>query len=117
MRRVNNRPHHRTRWIVATVTVATVGTLVLAVGYPLYTTVRDRWAWRLADLDSNEIYLSRDSSGIEDGTVVEESRDHVVVEYSRPIADFTGKPSGELDTVCYRFPFEEPGEFTKVPCQ
>lgn len=117
MRRVNKRPHHRTRWIVATVTVATVGTLVLAVGYSLYTThVRDRWAWRLADLDSNEIYLSGDSSGIEDGTVVKESPGHVVVKYSRPIGDWMGTPSGEFDTVCYQFPFEEPGEFTKVSC-
>ncbi|WP_108495154.1 hypothetical protein [Promicromonospora sp. AC04] len=117
---MNKRPRHRTRWIVATVTIATVGTLV-AVGYWLYTThVRDRWAWRLADLDSNEIYLSGDSSGIEDGTVVKETRDHVVVKYSRPITDFTGTPSGEFDTVCYQFPFEfpfeEPDKFEKVPC-
>ncbi|MFI2364377.1 hypothetical protein [Promicromonospora sp. NPDC019610] len=95
--------------------VVIAGTLAVIGGHYIYTTMQDRWAWRLADLDANEIYLSGDSSDIEDGTVVEESMDYVVVKYSREI-DWIGTPTGEFDTVCYRFAFENPGEFTKVSC-
>ncbi|GAA2235038.1 hypothetical protein GCM10010413_38320 [Promicromonospora sukumoe] len=108
-------PRYRTRWIVTVVLAASI-VLLVAFGMAAIDTAQDRWAWRLADLDRNELHLSPRADAIEDGSVVDESPSALVVEYSRPVNDWTGQPTGEADTVCYRFPLADPDEFREVPC-
>lgn len=109
------KPRYRTRWIVAAVLTAAV-VLLVAIGMAAFDTAQDRWAWRLADLDRNELHLSPRPEAIEDGTVVEESPSEIVVEYSRELTDWTGQPTGDADTVCYRFPLDDPDNFSEAPC-
>lgn len=112
---MTSKPRGRTPWIVAAVLTAAVVVLV-ALGMAAFDTAQDRWAWRLADLDRNELHLSPHPDAIEDGTVVQESASDVVVEYSREIQDWTGQPTGDADTVCYRFPLTDPDRFREVSC-
>ncbi|MFI2366325.1 hypothetical protein [Promicromonospora sp. NPDC019610] len=109
-------PRHRLRWIVAAVVVATVVVPLVALGTSGYDTAQDRWAWRLADLDRNELHLSPHAKAIEDGTVVEESSGHVVVRYSRDIRDWMGGYTGKVESVCYQFSFADPDDFHEVAC-
>lgn len=107
---------HRTRWIVAAVVIATVVVPLVALGASGYDTAQDRWAWRLADLDRNELHLRPVPASIEDGTVVEESSGHVVVKYSRELTNWMGGYTGEVESICYQFSFADPDDFHEVPC-
>ena len=113
---MSDRPRHLSGWIIAIVLLATVGVPLVAVGHGIYTTAQDRWAWRLADLDRNELNLLPVPGSIEDGTVVKESSGYVVVKYSREIRGWFDTYTGELETVCYRFPYQDPNAFRKVQC-
>ncbi len=108
-------PRYRTRWVVTVVLTASI-VLLVAIGMAAFDTAQDRWAWRLADLDRNELHLLAVPESIEDGTVVEESSGHVVVEYSRELTDWMGTPTGEVETICYQFPFADPDDFREVSC-
>ncbi|WP_036961338.1 hypothetical protein [Promicromonospora kroppenstedtii] len=112
---MTSKPRGRTPWVVVAALVAIVGLLV-TLGASLSDTAQDRWAWRLADLDRNELHLSPHPDAIEDGTVVQESASDVVVEYSREVQDWTGQPTRDPDTVCYRFPLADPDSFREVSC-
>ncbi|MEV0892515.1 hypothetical protein [Promicromonospora sp. NPDC050262] len=109
------RPRHRAGWIVAAVLTAAV-VLLVAIGTAAFDTAQDRWAWRLADLDRNELHLRAVPESIEDGTVVEESSGHVVVRYSREITNWMGGYTGEVESICYQFSFADPDDFYEVAC-
>lgn len=113
---MTSRSRSRTGWIVAVVLTATVVVPLVALGVSLYDAAQDRWAWRLADLDRNRLHLSPRPEAVEGGTVVEESRSELVVEYAVEITDWMGQPTGELKTVCYRFPFRDFDDFSEVQC-
>jgi hypothetical protein len=113
---MTSKPRSRARWIVAAVVTATVVVPLVALGISLYDAAQDRWAWRLADLDRNRLHLSPRPEAVEGGTVVEESRSELVVEYAVEITDWMGQPTGEFMTVCYRFPFQDVDDFREVPC-
>lgn len=75
-----------------------------------------RWAWRLADLDRNELHLGG-VEDVEDGEVVAVDDDSVVVRYTRPELDLFGVGTGDVgQRVCYRFPLELPDAFLRVTC-
>ena len=112
---MTSKPRSRARWMVVAVLVTGIGLLV-ALGASLFDGAQDRWAWRLADQDRNELHLSPHPDAIEDGTVVQESASDVVVKYSRDVQDWSGQATGDGDTVCYRFPLNDPDNFREVPC-
>jgi hypothetical protein len=75
-----------------------------------------RWAWKLADLDRNELLLGG-VEDVEDGEVVTVDDDSVVVRYTRPELDFFGVATGNVgQEVCYRFPLDDPDAFRRVTC-
>ncbi|MFE6235840.1 hypothetical protein [Cellulosimicrobium sp. NPDC057862] len=75
-----------------------------------------RWAWKLADLDRNELLLGG-VDDVEDGEVATVDDDSVVVRYTRPELDFFGVATGNVgQEVCYRFPLEDPDAFRRVTC-
>ena len=112
---MTSKPRSLAPWILVVGLVAGVGLLV-ALGASLFDGAQDRWAWRLADLDRNELHLSPHPEAIEDGTVVQESASDVVVKYSRDVQDWSGQATGDADTVCYRFVLSDPDDFQEVPC-
>lgn len=116
MWRMTDKPHHLRRWIITVVLLAAVGIPLVFVGHSLYTTTQDRWAWRLADLDRNELHLRPVAESIEDGTVVKESSSYVVVRYSVEIRGWFNSYTGEFRSVCYHFPYQDPDAFRKVRC-
>ena len=88
---------------------------VVAVGYAVWSH-GPHWAWRLADLDRNELHLGG-VADVEDGEVVRTDDESVVVRYTRPETDFFGTPTGEVgQEVCYRFSLRDPDDFRRAVC-
>ena len=100
---------------VVTLVVMVVGVVVAASAHQVWQAT-PRWAWRLADLDRNELHLGG-VDDVEDGAVVAQDTGTVTVRYTRPELDFFGQPTGDAGAeVCYLFPLDEPDDFHRVGC-
>ena len=102
--------------------MAVVSLIVVMVGVVVATAARQawlatpRWAWRLADLDRNELHLGG-VDDVEDGEVVTQASESVTVRHTRPELDLFGQPKGDVGAeICYLFPLDELDDFHRVGC-